>query len=254
MSLSGVPFSNAVRNLRQLADSPVSWSFAGVVLGIHLIITFVGGQNQQPAWGWYEFFGLSRDEFLSGKIWQILSYGFFHGGWIHVLLNAVFILLIGSRIEHMAGRPAVVKVILAGVIGGGIGHLIFATGAAATPLLVGISGGCMALLLFLTTLSPESRMMPIPLSGRSLGMGIISAELILTLIDPALGLPVLSRVGRVLVDQGLGAWFELGHACHVGGAITGWMLGRWLLRPRVTIKRLRRDRERREANELRRER
>ncbi len=246
MSPSGASFSNAVRNLRQLVHSPVSWSVAGGIVGIQLLVGVSGGPDQQPAWGWYEIFGLSRDGVLSGKIWQIFSYGFLHGGWVHVSLNAAFILLIGSRIEHMAGRPAMVKVILAGVIGGGVGHLIFASGAVATPLLVGISGGCMALLLFLTTLSPESRMMPIPVSGRSLGMGILVAELILTLIDPSLGLPGFSGVGRGLVAVGAGAWFELGHACHVGGGITGWVLGRWLLRPRVTIQSLRKDRQRRE--------
>ncbi len=242
MTSSGVPFSNAARNLRQLGSSPVTWSFAVVILAIEALITFVGGRDRQPAWSWYETFGLSQQEFLSGKIWQIVTYGFLHGGWWHVGLNAVFILLIGSRIEHMAGRKVVMLTVLAGVISGGIGHLMLASG-----LLVGISGGGMALMLLLTTLSPQSRMMPLPVSGRSLGLGIMMAALILALMDPALGIPGFSALGKSLVDYGLGIGFEMGHACHFGGGLAGWLVGRWILRPRITLDRLRRERERREA-------
>ena len=243
MTSSGVPFSNAARNLRQLGSSPATWSFALGILAIELLVALAGGKDLEPAWSWYETFGLSRVDFLAGEIWQILTYGFLHGGWWHVGLNAVFILLIGSRIEYMVGRKAVVITILAGVIGGGIGHLVMASG-----LLVGISGGCMALMLLLTTLSPQSRMMPLPVSGRSLGLGIMLAALILALLDPALGVPGFSTLGKVLVDHGLGISFKMGHACHFGGGLAGWMVGRWILRPRVTLDRLRRDRERREAN------
>jgi hypothetical protein len=41
----------------------------------------------------------------------------------------------------------------------------------------------------------------------------------------------------------------MGHACHFGGGMAGWLFGRWLLRPRISLERLRRDRERREAKE-----
>ena len=107
----------------------------------------------------------------------------------------------------------------------------------------------MALLLLLTTLSPQSRMMPIPISGKSLGLGILTTELVLALADSDLGLPGFSALGNWLDRHELGNGFQLGHACHFGGGLAGWLLGKWLLRPRVTLKRLRRDRERREASE-----
>ena len=240
MDSSGRPFSNAGRNLRQILHSPVSWTFVGLILGIQIFVAISGGPDSL-SW-WFENLGLSREEFFSGKVWQVLSYGFLHGGWWHAGLNALFVLVIGSRIELMAGRPAMMKACVLGVTGGGLGHVLLGAG-----LLVGFSGGCMALLLLLTTLSPDSRMFPLPVSGKSLGLGLLLAEFVLALIDPALGLPGFARIGAELVDQGMGAWFQMGHACHLGGGLAGWAYGRWLLRPRVSLDRLRRERARREA-------
>lgn len=234
MTSSGAPFSNAARNLRQLGSSPVTWASVAVILTIQAAVSLAGGQDHQPAWGWYETFGLSRQGIFSGKVWQIFTYGLLHGGWLHAGGNSLLVLLIGSRIEHMAGGSAVVKALAGGILGGGVAHLLLAPGGDGAPLLVGMSGGCLALLLLLTTLSPQSRMMPLPVSGRSLGMGILVAELLLALMDPAQLVPGFSK---------------LGHACHFGGGLAGWAFGRWLLRPRITLKRLRRDRERREAGE-----
>lgn len=240
MHASGGSFSNAARNLGQIARSPVSLAFFAVVMLVQMFVSAKGGPDFVSAW--YENLGLSRGGFLSGKVWQVLSYGLLHGGWWHAGLNALFVLLVGSRIEHMAGRPAMARVIVLGILGGGVAHLVLGAG-----LLVGMSGGCVALLLCLTTLSPQSRMFPLPVSGRSLGLGILIAELILALIDPAVKLPGLSLIGRWMVDHGMESCFRMGHACHFGGGMAGWACGRWILRPRVTLDRLRRDRARREA-------
>jgi membrane associated rhomboid family serine protease len=229
------PAANAARNFRLLASSRATPAVAGAVLLIHLPIAAAA-----VGIGFYETFGLSREGFLTGKIWQVLTHAALHGAWWHVALNALFVLLIGSRVEHVAGAAVTLRVLLAGVLGGAVIHLLLGSG-----LLVGLSGGCMALLLVLTTLSPHSRMMPLPVSGRSLGMGIILAALIFTLLNPALELPALSDAGRWLVVKGHGQWFQMGHACHLGGALSGWLYGRWILRKRVTLEQLRRKRARR---------
>ena len=240
MHTSDGPFSSVSRNLSQLRNSPVSWICFGLVMGIHTLVESRGGP-ECVSW-WFENFGLSREGCLSGKVWQILTYGFLHGSWLHAGINGLFVLLIGSRVEYIAGGVLMMRVIPAGIIGGGLCHLWLGSN-----ILVGLSGGCVALLLLLTTLSPQSKMFPLPISGKSLGQGILLAELVLALIDPALDLPGLSEVGRKLVESGMGSWFLMGHACHFGGGLVGWMMGRWLLRPRVTLERLRRERARREA-------
>lgn len=228
-------------NIAQIFRSPVSWASVVVVLGIQLIVDLGGGPDALTPI--FMNLGLSREGFLSGKIWQIVSYGFLHGGWWHAGLNALLILLIGSRIEYIAGRAVLLLALFAGILGGGTCHLLLGSG-----LLVGISGGFIALLLLLTTLSRESRMFPLPISGKSLGFGILLAALLLTLVNPSLKLPGMGGIGKYLIEQGFDPLFHIGHACHLGGGLAGWLCGRWILRPRVTLERLRRERSRREAD------
>lgn len=235
MSSFDGPASDVGYRLRQLGASPATWSCVLLILGIQCLVFAVGGENREPARSWFEWFGLSREGVFAGKFWQLLSYGLLHGGWFHVAINAAFLLLIGSRIEHILGRVALVCALLIGVFGGSIGHLLLAkAGVGAASLLVGLSGGCVGLLLLLVTLSPDSRMMPLPISGRSLGIGVLLAELILASCGPSTGiLP------------------HLGHGCHFGGGIAGLLFGRWMLRTRVSLASLRQDRERREDGNVR---
>jgi membrane associated rhomboid family serine protease len=240
MKSSGGPLTNLAANLRQVLHARASWACLALVMGIQLCITMLGGLHA-ITW-WLETFGLSRAEFLSGKPWQVFTYGMMHGGWLHVGLNGLLLLMIGARIEHIAGGTVMLRATLAGVLSGGLFHLLLGNG-----LLVGLSGGCLALLLLLTTLSPQSRMMPVALSAKNLGLGILLAALILALINPALNLPGFSMVGRALEALGMGSWFQIGHACHFGGGLAGWIYGRWILRPRVSLASLRRERAKREG-------
>jgi membrane associated rhomboid family serine protease len=210
------------------------------VLLIQAVVGLAGGPDLLE--GFFRSIGLSREGVMAGKLWQIVTYGFVHGGWLHVLLNTFLLLVIGSRVEHMIGRKAMLKSSFACIVAGGLFHLLTSSG-----LLVGMSGACVGLLLLLVTLSPQSRMFPLPVSGKSLGIGILAAEFILLLMDPGLGLPFGSAAGRWFIARGWGEWFQIGHACHFGGGVMGWVCGRWILRPTVTLDRLRRDRARREA-------
>ncbi len=227
--------------LREIFHARICWIWVAVILAVQTLVALNGGAERQ--FGWFHKFGLSQSGIMHGKIWQLLTHGFLHGDWWHVGMNSLFILLIGSRIECILGWKWMTLATLSGILMGGLSYLIL---GASGNFLVGLSGGCMSLLLLLTTLSPQSRMMPLPISAKNLGLGMLMAALILALIDPALALPGLSRVGRILVDQGFESWFHISHACHFGGAIAGWLIGRWILRTRITLGRLQRDRALRE--------
>jgi membrane associated rhomboid family serine protease len=210
--------------------------------GVSLMLP-VDGRN-----AWIKTLGLRRESWLGGGFWQIFSYGFVHGGWVHLAFNATGVLLLGMRIEWFLGAGGFLKVCGFGIVAGGALHLAAAPAGVDAPILVGFSGAVVALLLLLTTLSPESRMWPLPVSGRALGLGILLAEGFLALIDPALGLPGFAAIGAWVSALGAASWFDIAHACHFGGGLAGWLYGRWVLRPRVSMKSLRRARERGEAD------
>lgn len=243
MNRIGAPLHRLTGGTSGLARIRWPWLAAGVIVAIHFLVELGGGYSQLT-W-WFHNFGLSRDEVAQGKVWQPVSYALLHGNWVHVGINGLFLILIGARVEHVAGGGRFLKIIGLGAVFGGLAHLLLAPAG----VLVGASGACVACLLLITTLSPESRMWPLPISGRYLGFGILSSGLILALINPGLDLPVLGRFGGWLADLGLAGWFEVGHACHFGGGLAGWGFGIWLLRPRVSLERLRRDRLRREGGD-----
>lgn len=229
------------RNLRDIAQARSSVGIALVLVALYLPVGLLGGVERWAAL--YHYLGLTRDGVAGGMLWQVGTYAWLHGGWLHVGLNAAAVLVLGSRIERILGAHGLLWGAGLGVLGGAAGHLLLGTGT-----LVGFSGGAMALLVLLTTVSPQSRMFPLPVSGRSLGLGVMIAEGLLAVMNPATGLPWFSELGKSLVAHGMADWFRIGHACHVGGGLAGWVCGRWLLRPRVSLKQLRRARARREGD------
>ena len=104
----------------------------------------------------------------------------------------------------------------------------------------------MALLMALVSLSPDSRMWPLMVSGKNLGRGLMFSTLILFLLTPGLKIPILQAVGEWLAfSGGMAPLFQASHICHLGGGMIGMFCAHRLLRP-VSLKDLQRDRKRRE--------
>ncbi len=234
----------AGRNCLRLKDSRVVWALAGLLLVVHAA-TVIAGWNRLNAEPW-EMWGLSREGFLSGRVWQILTHAMIHGSWFHVAVNVLFLLLVGSRIEHITGGRVVWATVLAGVLLGAASHLALGNG-----ILVGISGGAFALWMLLIGLSPDSRMLPFPGPCLWLGWGVLVASLVLVVCDPLAGFGPFRELGDRFAIR-FGSWiFEIGHACHLGGGVAGWLMGLWILRPRVTLETLQKQRARRENRDAR---
>jgi len=229
---------------RPLGSARVSYAVAAVLVGIWVAVEALGGPDALESI--YRTLGLSRRGFFSGFVWEPLTYAFFHGSWLHVAANAGLLVMFGGRVERILGWLAALRILFGGFVLGGLFHLLLAPDGGDAAVLVGASGGVMAWLLALTTLSPESRMWPLPLSGRNAGLGLLIGSGLLALCHPALGIPGFSWLGRMAVGAGLGSMAGIGHACHFGGGLAGWVAGRWILRPRLTKDDLARARRRRE--------
>lgn len=221
----------------------------GVLLASFLLVTWLGGFELCP-WPYVQF-GVSWEGVSHGKFWQLLTYALLHGNWLHLGLNVLMLWLIGGRIIDILGWRRWLAIVFFGVLAGGVLHAV--TGLVLTRAgyqeshLIGVSAACFALLVALTTLSPESRMWPVPVSGKNLGLGLIAAELALWLMHPGLGVPGLSYVGGVMAGMGEGV-FEISHACHFGGAVVGWWLARRLLTSPPTLEQLQQERAEREGS------
>lgn len=238
-----------MERLRIVARARVAWLLAALLLLVQLILVRV--PTPQAQLEWFERFGLSRSGLVSGRWYELLTHAFLHANWAHLGMNALAVLWFGAGIEWTAGRRNALLVFLAGVLLGGIAHAALVPTNAPASLLVGASGGVMAMFVYLAGLMPDARVRWLGLSFGNIGLGVLIASGLLALMLPTLGVPLASEFGRMLEPSGV---FQIGHACHFGGALAGWLAARWTLRPRVDLRQLQRERERREREEEKRRR
>lgn len=222
----------------------MTWIVVVVLVLFHLVPTLHGNFFESETLARSQLlFGLDKNRFLAGDLWQPLSYALVHANWPHLALNAACIVLIGAKLEFIIGRKNLLLLTLNAALAGAAFYLLLTPGGPAAAILVGASAIPFAYLLLTTTLSPESRFMPIPLSGKSLGIGLILSNLILSLLHPDLPTGPLAKLGQSLTQSIAPDLFVIGHSCHLGGCIAGYLAGRYLLRPRVTLASLQKARE-----------
>ncbi len=143
--------------------------------------------------------------------WQLLTYGFLHGGVAHLFFNMFALFMFGSEIERLFGPRRYLIFYLLCIIGAGVMHLIVsvAAGLPSVPA-VGASGGVFGLLLAFGMIWPHRKLMllfpPIPMP----------AWLFVTLYG-ALEL----YLGVTQTMQGVA------HFAHLGGMATGFVLIRY---------------------------
>lgn len=153
----------------------------------------------------------ATDEF---KPWQLLTYGFMHGGFTHLAFNMLALYMFGAPLELTWGNRRYLTYFLVCIAGAGLLQLVVAwwtmsQGAAPYPT-VGASGGVFGLLLAYGMLFPNQRVMllipPIPMKARTLVIVYGAVELLL----------------------GFTGWQPgVAHFAHLGGMLFGWLLIRY---------------------------
>lgn len=143
--------------------------------------------------------------------WQVLTYGFLHGGLTHIFFNMFAVFMFGSEVERLFGAKRYLIYYLTCVVGAALMHLIVVTAANLPPYAtVGASGGVFGLLLAFGMAYPKRTLMlifpPIPMP----------AWLFVTLY----GLLEL-YLGVTRTASGVA------HFAHLGGMATGFVLIRY---------------------------
>jgi rhomboid protease GluP len=133
-----------------------------------------------------------------GQWWRFLTSMFLHFGLMHLLFNTVSLLFLGRILEPM------------------LGYLPFAT----IYLLTGICGSAASYLFNDTVISAGA-------SGGIFGLfGVFIAVLLTNIMRKDVRDEWLKSVGAILaINLGMGLFLPVDNAAHLGGLLTGFVLG-----------------------------
>jgi len=146
--------------------------------------------------------------------WQLLTYGFMHGGVAHLLFNMLALVMFGAPLEQTWSQRRFLTYFLVCVVGAGLCQLLVVTWSLQSQgqliQTLGASGGVFGLLLAYGMLFPNQRVMllfpPIPMKARTLVFvyGVIS-----------------------LLFGVSGTQSGVAHFAHLGGMLFGWLVIRY---------------------------
>ena len=203
--------------MRRPAFRP-AWSATVVLLVVNVVAFILQNVLYRflPSFQTDAYLALSVDGLRHGFVWQLLSYQFMHGGWLHLLLNCWAIYVFGRELEATLGwRPFLTLYFSSGVTGGlfqALAGVLLGGGFAGR--VVGASAGAFGLVAAFAMLYPERPLMMllfffIPLSMRAKYLLLFSAVLAIA-----------------------GIFFHMdniAHAAHLGGMLTGIVFVRYVI-------------------------
>lgn len=155
---------------------------------------------------------IPADVFLGGRVWQLGTYMFLHGGAVHLFYNMFMLWMFGGRIEHAWGsRPFLVYYLVCGV---GAAVTQWITGPTSTIPVIGASGALYGILVAYGLMYPNE---------------IVYFNLFIPIkVKYLVGILILSNI--FFIDSADG----VARIAHLGGALTGflylkqdWRLGSW---------------------------
>ena len=143
--------------------------------------------------------------------WQLVTYGFLHGGWTHLFFNMFAVFMFGGEIEQLFGRRRYILYYFLCVIGAALMHLIVVRVAQLPPVpAVGASGAVFGLLL---------------------AFGMAYPKRMIVLLIPPIPMPAwLFVTGYGLIELYLGVTQTqqgVAHFAHLGGMATGFVVMRY---------------------------
>ena len=145
------------------------------------------------------------------KPWQIVTYGFLHGGWAHLFFNMFALFMFGSEIERLFGSKRYLIYYFACVVGAALMHMIVMSQANLPPAAtVGASGAVFGLLL---------------------AFGMAYPRRMIMLIFPPIPMPAwlfVTLYGLLELYLGITQTMSgIAHFAHIGGMATGFVLIRY---------------------------
>jgi membrane associated rhomboid family serine protease len=113
-----------------------------------------------------------------GFVWQLLSYMFVHGSFMHVGLNMFIIWMFGRTLEQVWGARRFLTFYFACGLGGAVFSFIFSYNTS----VIGASAAAYGILLAFAIMFPNQRLLlwfVIPVKARTLAIGLVVISLLL---------------------------------------------------------------------------
>ncbi|AHE98144.1 rhomboid family intramembrane serine protease [Thioalkalivibrio paradoxus] len=160
------------------------------------------------------------------EVWQLLTYGFLHGGLLHLFLNLFAMWMLGVQLENAWGSRLFAVYFLVCVIGAGLIQLAVASYGVMNDEIyptIGASGGVFGILLAFGMMFPNQRLifllLPVPIRAKYFVIGYGAFELFAGITGTVAG---------------------IAHFAHLGGMLFGFLLiqywrGKLPLRPRRRV-------------------
>src|SRR4051812_5026293 len=167
---------------------------AGLFIGITFLARTMGEGNAigylGAKWG--------PSIFQGHEYWRLVTAGFLHGGWLHILMNSWVLYDLGAQVEQVYGTPRFLVLYFVGTVGG------FYLSAVVNPLIpsVGSSAGIMGLI------------------GAMIAFGVANRS--------SMGRAIRNFYGRwvvYIIAFGLIPGFSVDNWAHIGGLAAGFAIG-----------------------------
>ena len=197
------------RTIKVQAEVPIlTWAILGLFILIFGLSLFASQDALSPSLvTLITFGGVSRALIENGEYFRLISAGFLHSGYVHVLANCVAFYLGGVVLETCLGRAWLFSIFLLSILGGSLFSIYLNP---PNTLAVGASGGIMGLLVCALFVLKR---LPFGAERTRIEFSIIY------IIVPA-SIPILIQREGERID----------FASHMGGALVGLFLGVLILK------------------------
>ncbi|MBE0621968.1 MAG: rhomboid family intramembrane serine protease [Burkholderiales bacterium] len=146
--------------------------------------------------------------FPSFQLWQLITYGFLHGGTWHLFVNMFAVYMFGGQLEQLWGPRRYLNLYLLSIIVAGVAQLVVASATSSDPYpTIGASGGVFGLLLAYAMYFPHRT---------------------IVLLIPPIPMPAwlfVTLYGALELYLGVtGTQAGVAHFAHLGGMVGAWLL------------------------------
>jgi membrane associated rhomboid family serine protease len=167
-----------------------------ILIVLNALIFFLAPPSPSVSW----LFALSADGMSSFKLWQIVSYQFLHGNFIHLAFNMWGLYLFGSHVLRRMGTQRFLTLYFLSGISGGMLWLLFNWNSR-IPV-IGASGAVFGVMMAAALYFPDMQMMllfpPIPMKLRTLVLLFGAIEIFNELSAQQSGVAHLAHLGGFL--------------------------------------------------------